>query len=148
MRKERSAQLFQRARQLLPGGVNSPVRAFLRVGGEPFFVAKGAGAHLTDVDGNDYLDLVMSWGALMLGHAHPRITRALEEAVTRGTSYGAPCEAEVALAELVRTAVPSLEMMRFVNSGTEATLSAIRLARGATGRNFISEIFGLLSRAW
>jgi glutamate-1-semialdehyde 2,1-aminomutase len=139
---QRSATLFERARQLLPGGVNSPVRAFLRVGGEPFFVARGSGARLTDVDGREYLDFVMSWGALMVGHAHPEITRALQEAAERGTSYGAPCEAEVAIAELVQRIMPAVEMMRFVNSGTEATLSAIRLARGATRRDFVLKFSG------
>jgi glutamate-1-semialdehyde 2,1-aminomutase len=142
MNAERSAQLFQRARRLLPGGVNSPVRAFLRVGGEPFFVARGAGARLTDVDGNDYLDFVMSWGALMLGHAHPVVTHALAQALEQGTSYGAPCEAEVALAELITSIMPAIEMIRFVNSGTEATLSAVRLARGATGRDGIVKFSG------
>ncbi len=142
MKNERSALLFQHARTVLPGGVNSPVRAFLRVGGDPFFVAHGAGAHITDVDGNEYLDFVMSWGALMLGHAHPVVTRALQEAVPLGTSFGAPCEAEVALADLVTTIMPSIEMIRFVSSGTEATMSAVRLARGATQRDYILKFTG------
>src|SRR6185437_7671433 len=112
------------------------------VGGEPFFVDRAAGAHLHDVDGKSYIDYVMSWGALMLGHAHPAITSALEDALVRGTSYGAPCPAEVTLAELVTSAVPSVEMVRFVNSGTEATMAAIRVARGATGRDLIVKFSG------
>jgi glutamate-1-semialdehyde 2,1-aminomutase len=142
MARTRSGDLFARARTLLPGGVNSPVRAFLKVGGEPFFVDRAQGARITDVDGNEYLDLVMSWGALMLGHSHPLITRAITDAAERGTSYGAPCAAEVELAELVVSLVPSLEMVRFVNSGTEATMSAVRLARGVTQRDFILKFSG------
>jgi glutamate-1-semialdehyde 2,1-aminomutase len=122
--------------------VNSPVRAFRAVGGDPFFVDRAEGARLHDVDGNSYLDYVMSWGALMLGHADPAIVAALEAAAVRGTSYGAPCPAEVALAELVVDAMPSLEMVRFVNSGTEATMAAIRVARGATGRDLILKFSG------
>ena len=137
-----SARLYARAQELIPGGVNSPVRAFRAVGGEPFFVARGEGARIVDVDGNSYIDYVMSWGPLMLGHAHPTITSALEDALLRGTSYGAPCAAEVELAELVVSAVPSVEMVRFVNSGTEATMAAIRLARGATGRDLVVKFQG------
>ncbi len=137
-----SARLFARAQELIPGGVNSPVRAFRSVGGEPFFVDRAEGARLHDVDGNTYLDYVMSWGALLLGHADPAIVGALQEAAVRGTSYGAPCPAEVALAELVVEAMPSLEMVRFVNSGTEATMAAIRVARGATGRELIVKFSG------
>jgi glutamate-1-semialdehyde 2,1-aminomutase len=127
---------------LMPGGVNSPVRAFGRVGGEPFFVDRAEGAMLHDVDGRAYIDYVMSWGALLLGHAHPSVTRALSEAVRRGTSYGAPAGCEVELAELVVDLVPSIEMVRFVNSGTEATMSAVRLARAATSRDLILKFNG------
>ncbi|NLG63946.1 MAG: glutamate-1-semialdehyde 2,1-aminomutase [Candidatus Cloacimonetes bacterium] len=137
-----SARLFHRAQQLIPGGVNSPVRASGRVGAEPFFVDHAAGARLFDVDRRSYLDYVMSWGALMLGHAHPSIVRALSEAVMRGTSYGAPSGAEVELAQLVTELVPSVEMVRFVNSGTEATMSALRLARAATGRDVVVKFEG------
>jgi len=137
-----STRLFSRAKELIPGGVNSPVRAFRAVGGDPFFVDRGEGAWLVDVDGNRYLDYVMSWGALMLGHAHPSIRSALEDAVGRGTSYGMPCVAEVTLAELVTSTVPSVEVVRFVNSGTEATMAAVRLARGATGRDMIVKFSG------
>ncbi len=142
MNHSKSTQLFRRAQAVLPGGVNSPVRAFRKVGGEPFFVARGEGARLFDVDGNSYIDFVMSWGALMLGHAHPAIVRAVNEATLRGTSYGAPNPGEVELAELVIQLVPSIEMLRFVNSGTEATMAAIRVARGATGRDFILKFTG------
>jgi glutamate-1-semialdehyde 2,1-aminomutase len=137
-----SAALFAQARALIPGGVNSPVRAFGRVGGEPFFVDRAAGARLHDVDGFIYIDYVMSWGALMLGHAHPAVTRALKEAVGRGTSYGAPAGCEVELAQLVTELVPSVEMVRFVNSGTEATMSAVRLARAATARDLVLKFDG------
>jgi glutamate-1-semialdehyde 2,1-aminomutase len=137
-----SARLYEQACGLIPGGVNSPVRAFGRVGGAPFFVDRAAGAVLYDVDGREYIDYVMSWGALMLGHAHPSVTRALQEAIGRGTSYGAPAGGEVELAQLVVELVPSIEMVRFVNSGTEATMSAIRLARAATGRDLILKFNG------
>ncbi|HEX7119966.1 MAG TPA: glutamate-1-semialdehyde 2,1-aminomutase [Longimicrobiales bacterium] len=137
-----SARLYARAQELIPGGVNSPVRAFRAVGGAPFFVERGAGARLVDADGRELLDYVMSWGALMLGHAHPSITGALERAVVRGTSFGAPCAAEVALAERVVEILPSVEMVRFVNSGTEATMAAVRLARGATGRDLVVKFTG------
>ncbi len=137
-----SARLYERAKALIPGGVNSPVRAFRAVGGEPFFVERGAGARLVDVDGREYIDYVMSWGALMLGHAHPAITEALGAAMARGTSYGAPCAAEVELAARVVETVPSVEMVRFVNSGTEATMAALRLARGATGRDVVVKFSG------
>jgi glutamate-1-semialdehyde 2,1-aminomutase len=138
----KSSQLFHRAQQVLPGGVNSPVRAFRKVGGEPFFVARAEGARLIDVDGNQYIDYVMSWGALLLGHAHPAVVRALNEATLRGTSYGAPSPPEVELAELVIQLVPSIEMLRFVNSGTEATMAAIRVARGVTRRDLILKFTG------
>lgn len=134
--------LFARAQQLLPGGVNSPVRAFKSVGGEPFFVAKADGAYLTDVDGNRYIDYVGSWGPMIVGHNHPAVRDAVREAIENGLSYGAPCAAEVAMAEEIVKLVPSCEMVRMVNSGTEATLSAIRLARGATGRNRIVKFEG------
>jgi glutamate-1-semialdehyde 2,1-aminomutase len=137
-----SAHLFERARTLIPGGVNSPVRAFGRVGGNPFFVDRAEGALLYDVDGCAYFDYVMSWGALMLGHAHTSITRALTEATVRGTSYGAPTGAEVELADLVIELMPHIEMVRFVNSGTEATMAAVRLARAATGRDLILKFNG------
>ena len=137
-----SARLFDAARAVTPGGVNSPVRAFGRVGGSPFFVDRGQGAMLYDVDGRAYIDLVMSWGALMLGHAHPAVARALSETAARGTSYGAPAGGEVELAGLVVQAIPSVEMVRFVNSGTEATMSAVRLARAATGRDLIVKFSG------
>jgi glutamate-1-semialdehyde 2,1-aminomutase len=137
-----SAGLFEQARRLIPGGVNSPVRAFRRVGGEPFFVDRAEGALLYDVDGREYVDFVMSWGAHMLGHVHPAVSRALTEAIGRGTSYGAPSGAEVELAQLVVELVPSVEMVRFVNSGTEATMSAVRLARAATQRDLILKFNG------
>src|SRR5215470_684893 len=127
MRTERSKELFARARELMPGGVSSPVRAFKAIGGQPLFIERGEGAYLYDVDGNRYIDYVGSWGPLILGHAHPRVLAALAEAAQRGTSFGAPTEAEVRLAQLVTMAVPSLELVRFVNSGTEATMSALRV---------------------
>ena len=138
----RSAELFERAKGILPGGVNSPVRAFRAVGGTPFFVARAQGARLTDVDGRTYLDYVGSWGPLILGHAHPVVLEAIRAAAERGWSYGAPCEAEVDLAELVRQRMPSVEMVRFVNSGTEATMAAVRLARAATKRDVIIKFEG------
>src|SRR5512140_1231268 len=125
----RSQALFAEAQTLLPGGVDSPVRAFRAVGGQPLFIERGRGAYLYDVDGNRFIDYVLSWGPLVLGHAHPRIVRALSRAVTNGTSFGAPSPLELDLARLVRQFVPSMEMLRFVNSGTEATMSALRLAR-------------------
>jgi glutamate-1-semialdehyde 2,1-aminomutase len=137
-----SSALFRRAQRVTPGGVNSPVRAFRSVGGEPFFVARAEGPRLWDADGNAYLDYVLSWGPLILGHAHPAVVRAVCDAAARGTSYGAPTEAEVLLAELVRELVPSMERVRFVSSGTEATMSAVRLARGYTGRDFILKFDG------
>ena len=139
---EKSKQLFAEAQQLLPGGVNSPVRAFKAVGGQPLFIARGDGAYMTDVDGNRYVDYVMSWGPLVLGHAHPRVVKALQEAVVNGTSYGAPCPQEVELAKLVTELMPNIEMVRFVNSGTEATMSVLRLARAFTGRNKLIKFQG------
>jgi glutamate-1-semialdehyde 2,1-aminomutase len=138
----RSRELFDRAKRVLPGGVNSPVRAFRAVGGTPFFVARAEGSRLSDVDGKSYIDYVCSWGPLILGHAHPAVLEAVREAAQRGWTYGAPCEAEVELAEAVRQRMPSLEMMRFVNSGTEATMAAVRLARAATGRDLIIKFEG------
>ena len=138
----RSEELFERAKAVLPGGVNSPVRAFRAVGGTPFFVAKAEGARLTDADGRSYLDYVCSWGPLILGHAHPAVLDAIRTAVERGWTYGAPCEAEVELAELVRCRMPAVEMVRFVNSGTEATMAALRVARAATGREAVLKFEG------
>ncbi|MCC6038677.1 MAG: glutamate-1-semialdehyde 2,1-aminomutase [Armatimonadetes bacterium] len=142
MRNEKSRALFERAQSLMPGGVNSPVRAFKAVGGTPFFVARGEGCYLWDVDGNRFVDFVCSWGPLILGHAHPEVVAAVKEAVERGTTYGAPTELEVALAEKIQQAFPSMEMLRLVNSGTEATMSAIRAARGYTGRKKIVKFEG------
>ncbi len=138
----RSAELFDRAKAVLPGGVNSPVRAFRAVGGTPFFVARAAGARLTDADGTTYLDYVCSWGPLILGHAPAAVLEAIRGAAERGWSYGAPCEAEVELAELVRRRMPAVEMVRFVNSGAEATMTAARLARAATRRDVIVKFEG------
>ncbi|MEX0937486.1 MAG: glutamate-1-semialdehyde 2,1-aminomutase [Pirellulales bacterium] len=142
MPREKSHAAFARAVQLMPGGVNSPARAFGAVGGEPLFFERGEGAFLVDVDGNRYLDFVASWGPMILGHAHPRVVEALQEAILRGTSFGAPTEAESELAELIVEAVPAIEMVRLVNSGTEATASVIRLARGYTGRDVIVKFAG------
>ncbi|HEX6121778.1 MAG TPA: glutamate-1-semialdehyde 2,1-aminomutase [Ktedonobacterales bacterium] len=142
MRIERSEALFARARELMPGGVSSPVRAFKAVGGQPLFIARGEGAYLYDVDGNQYVDYVGSWGPLILGHAHPAVLAAISAAAARGTSFGAPTEGEIRLAELVREAVPSMELVRFVNSGTEATMSALRVARAFTQRSKILKFAG------
>jgi glutamate-1-semialdehyde 2,1-aminomutase len=139
---ERSRQLFAEAKEYFPGGVNSPVRAFRAVGGEPFFVASAHGSRVTDVDGTSYIDYVGSWGPMILGHAHPRVVAAIQKAAEGGTSYGAPTESETRLARLVRQAVPSLELMRFVSSGTEACMSALRAARGFTGRDLIVKFEG------
>ncbi|HUH06929.1 MAG TPA: glutamate-1-semialdehyde 2,1-aminomutase [Egibacteraceae bacterium] len=137
-----SEELFSRARRVIPGGVNSPVRAFRGVGGVPRFIAGAEGAMLTDVDGRSYIDYVMSWGPLILGHRHPAVTEAAAEALRRGSSYGAPTAAEVELAEVIAAAVPGVEMVRCVSSGTEATMTAIRLARAATGRDRIVKFAG------
>jgi glutamate-1-semialdehyde 2,1-aminomutase len=139
---EQSKMLFQKALGVLPGGVDSPVRAFKAVGGRPVFVERGEGAYLVDVDGNKYVDYVLSWGPLILGHAHPRIVSALSEAAAKGTSFGAPTELETRLAELVVSMMPGIEMIRFVNSGTEATMTALRLARAFTGRTKIVKFQG------
>jgi glutamate-1-semialdehyde 2,1-aminomutase len=138
----RSIRLFEQALKRIPGGVDSPVRAFRAVGGQPLFIDRGEGPYLIDVDGNRFVDYVLSWGPLILGHAHPEVTAALKRAVERGTSYGAPTALETELAELVSQTVPSLEMVRFVNSGTEATMSALRLARAFTGREKIVKFEG------
>jgi glutamate-1-semialdehyde 2,1-aminomutase len=137
-----SEQVFERAQQLMPGGVNSPVRAFGSVGGTPRVIDYGEGAYMVDVDGNRYIDYVLSWGPLVLGHAHPVVIEALERTMRRGTSYGAPTAIENELAELVIDTVPSVEMIRFVNSGTEACMSALRLARAYTGRDKIVKFAG------
>ncbi|MEX2185937.1 MAG: glutamate-1-semialdehyde 2,1-aminomutase [Pirellulales bacterium] len=142
MNRSRSHEIFARARQLMPGGVNSPARAFGAVGGEPIVFARGEGAYLYDVDGNRYIDFIGSWGPHILGHAHPRVVEAVERANRNGTSFGAPTEAENELCELIVAAVPSIERVRLVNSGTEATMSAIRLARGYTGRDAIVKFAG------
>jgi glutamate-1-semialdehyde 2,1-aminomutase len=142
MRHERSHQLFKRAQQLMPGGVNSPARAFGGVGGEPVVIARGEGAYLWDVDGNRYIDYVGSWGPLILGHAHADVVGAVVEAAKCGTSFGAPTKNENTLCELIIEAVPSVEKVRLVSSGTEATMSAIRLARGFTGRDVIVKFAG------
>ncbi|HVH06678.1 MAG TPA: glutamate-1-semialdehyde 2,1-aminomutase [Myxococcota bacterium] len=142
MRSARSKALLRRARRRIPGGVNSPVRAYGAVGGTPPFAASGKGAYLTDEDGNRFIDYVGSWGPLILGHAHPAVLKAVRAAAARGTTFGAPTRLEVELAEKVCAAVPSVERVRFVSSGTEATMSALRLARGATGRRRILKFAG------
>jgi len=142
MKTLESERLFERARQIIPGGVNSPVRAFRSVGGTPRFIDRGHGPYLWDADGNRYIDYVLSWGPLILGHAHAEVVRAITDAAARGTSYGAPTALENDLAELVIQTVPSIEMIRFVNSGTEACMSALRLARAYTGREKIIKFAG------
>ena len=142
MKRPKSHALFERAKELMPGGVNSPARAFGGVGGEPIVIERGEGAYLWDVDGNRYIDYVGSWGPLILGHAHPAVVAAVVAAARRGTSFGRTTEAENELAELIVEAVPSIEKVRLVNSGTEATMSAIRLARGFTGRDVIVKFAG------
>jgi glutamate-1-semialdehyde 2,1-aminomutase len=138
----RSKELYQRACRVIPGGVSSPVRAFRAVGGTPLFIARGAGQYLYDVDGRRYLDLVNSWGALILGHAHPAVVEAMARACRDGTTFGAPCPAEVELAERITGSYPGLQQVRFVSSGTEAVMSAIRVARAATGRDLIVKFSG------
>ncbi|MDG4475254.1 glutamate-1-semialdehyde 2,1-aminomutase [Thiovibrio frasassiensis] len=142
MKTDQSQSLFARAQQLIPGGVNSPVRACKSVGCDPLFVKKAAGSKIQDVDGNEFLDFVCSWGPMILGHNHPAVVEAIEKTLRDGTSFGAPCPLEVELAELVINALPSVEKVRFVSSGTEATMSAIRLARGYTGRNVVVKFDG------
>jgi glutamate-1-semialdehyde 2,1-aminomutase len=141
-RARQSEALFERAQAVIPGGVNSPVRAFRAVGGAPPFIARGQGSRVWDVDGNAYIDYVCSWGPLLLGHRPPQVIEALQEALESGTSFGAPTEREVLLAELISKTVPTMEMVRLVNSGTEATMSALRLARGFTGRDLTVKFEG------
>jgi len=138
----RSQELFDRARELIPGGVNSPARAWTSVGGTPLFFNRAEGSRIWDEDGNELIDYVCSWGPMILGHAHPAVLKAVQAAAINGTSFGAPTAAEVRMAELVVSAVPSIEMVRFVSSGTEATMSALRLARAYTGRNKIMKFIG------
>ncbi|OFW42906.1 MAG: glutamate-1-semialdehyde-2,1-aminomutase [Acidobacteria bacterium RIFCSPLOWO2_12_FULL_60_22] len=138
----RSQELYERARQLIPGGVNSPVRAFRAVGATPLIVARARGSQITDVDGNHYIDYIGAWGPLLLGHAHPDVEHAVAQALERGTAFGLTTEAEVRLAQLITEAIPSIEKVRLVNSGTEATMSAIRLARGFTKRDSIVKFIG------
>jgi len=142
VKTELSEKLFAKAKELFPGGVNSPVRAFKGVGGTPRFIARGKGSHLFDVDGNDYVDYVLSWGPLIVGHCHPEVMRAVQEAMKDGSSYGAPSPREITLAELVRERMPWVEKMRFCSSGTEATTAAIRVARGFTGRDDVLKFDG------
>lgn len=142
MNIEKSIRLFNIAKEILPGGVDSPVRAFRAVGGQPLFIEKGEGAYLQDVDGNRFIDYVLSWGPLILGHAHPAVVSAVKRTAESGTSFGAPSPLEVELAQLVRKFIPNIELMRFVNSGTEATMTALRLARAYTNRNKIIKFEG------
>ena len=142
MNIENSKIAFKKACEIIPGGVNSPVRAFKSVGGQPVLIAKGKGSKITDIDGNEYIDFISSWGPLILGHAYPPIVEAIQQAAELGTSYGAPTLQETEMAELIISMVPSVEMVRMVSSGTEATMSAIRLARGVTGRSKILKFAG------
>ena len=138
----RNEELFARAQLSIPGGVNSPVRAFRAVGGTPPFVVSGRGARIRDADGREYIDYVGSWGPLLLGHAHPDVVYAVQDAATHGLSFGAPTESEIELAEMLIKLVPSMQLVRLVSSGTEATMSALRLARGFTGRSLIVKFEG------
>ncbi len=140
--RRRSREIFERAERVLVGGVNSPVRAFRSVGGEPLIIERGKGSYLYDVDGNEFLDYVCSWGAMLLGHAHPAVCEAITDQAARGTSYGVTTELELELATLITEAIPFIEKIRFVSSGTEATMSALRLARGVTKRDFILKFEG------
>ncbi len=142
MQETQSQALFDRAQALIPGGVNSPVRACKNVDSIPLFIKEAQGCEIIDADGNTYIDYVLSWGPMILGHAHPEVTAAVQAAAARGTSYGAPCQDEILLAEAVINALPSVEMVRMVNSGTEATMSALRLARGITGRDKVLKFIG------
>ena len=142
MNIDKSITLFQEAQKLFPGGVNSPVRAFRAVGGQPIFIEHGEGAYLFDVDGNRYIDYVLSWGPLITGHAHPKVVEAIQQAALKGTSYGAPSPLEIDLARSIMDFMPNIEMIRFVNSGTEATMSALRLARAYTKRDKIIKFDG------
>ncbi|MBR6905722.1 MAG: aminotransferase class III-fold pyridoxal phosphate-dependent enzyme, partial [Selenomonadaceae bacterium] len=139
---EKSLAAFEEAKRLMPGGVNSPVRSYSNVGCNPPFIARAEGSRIFDIDGNEYIDYVGSWGPMVVGHAHPRVVKALQEAAARGTSYGAPTGMESELAKLVMKIYPSIEVIRMVNSGTEATMSALRLARGFTGRDKIVKFIG------
>ena len=134
---KKSNELFKKAKRIIPGGVNSPVRAFKAVGGSPLFIKSAKGSKIYDVDGNEYIDYVLSWGPMILGHSHPSVVKAIQKAAENGTSYGAPTELEIELAGMIRRAYPSMEIVRMVNSGTEATMSAIRVARGFTGKDKI-----------
>ena len=140
MQQTRSQQLFEQAQKYIPGGVNSPARAWTAVGGEPLFIARGEGSRVWDVDGNEYIDYLGSWGPLILGHAHPSVVMVVREVAAKGTSFGAPTEAENELARMVIDAFPSMDMVRMVNSGTEAVMSALRLARGLLQRH--QHLFG------
>ena len=142
MNFERSISAFARAKNVIPGGVNSSVRAFKAVGGNPVFMRSGSGAHITDIDNHEYIDYVLSWGPLILGHAHPAVVKAIQAAAARGSSFGTPTEAESDLAELIVAMVPSIEKVRFTSSGTEATMNAVRLARGYTRRDKIIKFSG------
>src|SRR5262245_29446181 len=141
-KRTKSHAAFARAQRIIPGGVNSPARAFGGVGGEPIFIERGEGPYLFDIDGNPYLDYVGSWGPLILGHRHPRVVEAVQQALLRGATFGAPTEIETELAALIVELMPSIEMIRMVSSGTEAAMSAIRLARGFTGRDLIIKFAG------
>ena len=140
--RDRSRELYRRACEVMPAGVNSPVRAFRSVGGDPLFYERGVGCHIIDADGNRFIDYIGSWGPLILGHADPDVVEAVATTAAAGLSFGAPCRQEVELAELVTSAVPHMEMVRFVSSGTEAVMSAVRLARGATGRDTVIKFSG------
>src|SRR5215468_10032734 len=142
MTRAKSRDAFARASKVIPGGVNSPARAFGGVGGQPIFIQRGEAAYLVDMDGNRYLDFVGSWGPLILGHCHPRVVEAMNAAMAKGASFGAPTEVETELAELICQLMPSLEMVRMVSSGTEAAMSVIRLARGYTNRDVIVKFAG------
>ena len=142
LNQSRSKELFERAQKVLPGGVNSPVRAYRSVGGTPPFLVRGKGSHVWDVDGNEYIDFVGSWGPLILGHSDPEVLEAVSRAMVNGLSFGAPTEIEVEIAELIISMVPNIDMVRMVNSGTEAVMSALRVARGVTGRNKIIKFEG------
>src|SRR4030067_181889 len=140
MKRKNSIKLYWKALGMIPGGVNSPVRAFKAIGIPPAFIDRGKGSHLWDVDGNEYIDYVGSWGPMILGHAHPRVVTALKKAAPRGTSFGAPTPLEIDLAARVKKAYPSIELLRMVSSGTEAVMGAIRVARGFTGRDKILKL--------
>ena len=142
MQRSKSKSAFDRAKGLIPGGVNSPARAFGGVGGTPIFIDHAAGPYLFDIDGNKYIDFIGSWGPMILGHAHPKVVEAIQTTAIKGSSFGAPTEMESQMAELIISMVPSIEMVRMVNSGTEATMSALRLARGYTGRDLIIKFAG------